>query len=74
MFNVLRDTYTVNGVAADQDTLFRIRPQVVGYAYSDMFDKGYEPVEGTMEANWVNRRDGKVSFTLSWKCREWKAK
>lgn len=69
-FNALRDTYMVKGVAADEDTLFRQRDVIVGYAYEDMFNEGYEPVEDTFKADWVVRRDGKVSFKYTWSCRK----
>jgi len=68
MFNFLKDEYFVRGVAADEDTLFRVQSQLVGYAYEDMFEKGYQPIDGTMRADWITRRDGKVSFTFSWNC------
>lgn len=72
MFNALKDEYSVRGVAADEDTLFRIQGQICGYAYGDMFEKGYQPIEGTMNADWITRRDGLVSFEFTWKCEEWK--
>ncbi len=70
MLNLFKREYVVSGTAIDIDAFDRIKPQIAGYAFEDMFNRGYEPLNEPPSLKSTELKGGKVRFTLKWKCRE----